>query len=538
MHPKKIKYAEEARQKILAGVQQLTNAVKVTLGPKGRNVVLERVYGPPHITKDGVTVAKEIELEDKFENMGAQMVKVVAAKTADAAGDGTTTATILAESIYSEGLRNVTAGANPTELKHGIELGVDLVINELKSLSKPVKDSKEIAQVATISSNGDKEVGALIAEAMEKVGKDGSIAVEEARSFETKLEVVEGMNFNRGYISPAFVTHPERMVAEFENAYVLLYPGKIDNMTEFIPILQEVAKEGKPFLIIAEDVEGEVLGTLVLNKIRSGLKVCAVRAPGFGDSRLELMEDIAIMTGGLLISEDNGVSLEQVTPEMLGQVKKVIVKKEETTFASGAGAEQKIEERVRKLKVDLAEAQSEYDKNRIEERIAKLTGGVAVIKVGAATEIEMKEKKDRIDDAQHATKAAVEEGILPGGGAAFIRTLPKLEKFIESLSGDTQIGAQIIYRAIQSPIKMIAQNAGKEGAIVVNKLLQLDKYSGWDAMNDVYCNMFDHGIVDPTKVVRSTLLYASSVAGLLLTTEAVVSEIEKEKVQDEAPRMR
>lgn len=530
MVAKNIKFKEEARQKILKGVQTLASAVKVTLGPKGRNVVIDKSYGAPHITKDGVTVAKEIELEDKHENMGAQMVKEVANKTADVAGDGTTTATVLAEAIYTKGLRTVTAGANPMLLKKGIEKGVEIVVKELKALSKPIKDSKEIAQVATISANDDVEIGKIIAEAMDRVGKDGTITIEEAKGFETKLEVVEGMNFDRGYLSAYFVTNAEKLEAELDNAYVLIYEKKISAMKEFLPILQAAAESGKPLLIIAEDVDGEALATLVVNRLRAGLKVCAVKAPGFGDRRKAILEDIAILTGGQFISEELGIKLENVTLDMLGQVKKAIVKKDDTTLVEGMGDKKDIAKRVELIRKQKAESTSDYDKEKLQERLAKLTGGVAVIKVGAATEIELKERKDRVDDAQHATKAAVEEGILPGGGVAFIRTLPALKKAIEKSAGDEKIGLEIIAESITYPLRQIAENAGKEGSIIIQKILEMGNNDGYDAKDDVYGNMYERGIVDPTKVVRCCIQFAASVASLLLTTEAIITEEEvKEK---------
>jgi len=535
MAAKDIKFKEEARQKILKGVQTLSSAVKVTLGPKGRNVAIDKSYGAPQITKDGVTVAKEIELEDKHENMGAQMVREVASKTADKAGDGTTTATVLAEAIYSEGLRNVTAGANPTELKKGIEASVQLIVKELQKISKPIKDSEEIAQVATISANGDNEIGEIIAKAMDRVGKDGTITVEEAKGFETVLDVVEGMNFDRGYLSSYFVTNSESLEAEYEDALVLIYDKKISSMKEFLPILQAAAESGKPLLIIAEDIEGEALATLVVNRIRAGLKVCAVKAPGFGDRRKSMLEDIAILTGGQFVSEEIGIKLENVTIDMLGKVKKVIVKKEDTTLVDGAGTKEQIADRVALIKRQIEASTSDYDREKLQERLAKLTGGVGVIQVGAATEVEMKEKKDRVDDAQHATKAAVEEGILPGGGAAFLRTLPALEKLVESLSGDQKIGAQIIVKALSYPLRQIAENAGKEGSIIVQKVLGLSAEEGYDAREDAYVNMFKAGIVDPTKVVRCTIQFAASVAALLLTTEAIITEEEEEKSATAAP---
>jgi chaperonin GroEL len=529
MAPKNIKFKEDARQKILKGVRTLASAVKVTLGPKGRNVVIDKKFGSPQITKDGVTVAKEIELEDRHENMGAQMVKEVASKSADKAGDGTTTATVLAEAIYSEGLRNVTAGANPMEIKKGIEFAVNLVVEELKKISKPIKDSKEIVQVATISANGDGEIGSIIAQAMEKVGKDGTITVEEAKGFETTLEVVEGMNFDRGYTSAYFVTNAETLVCEYENALVLIHEKKISSMKEFLPVLQAAAESGKPLLVIAEDIDGEALATLVVNRLRAGLKVVAVKAPGFGDRRKAMLEDIAILTGGEFISEERGMSLEKVTLDMLGKVKKVIVKKDDTTLVDGAGNKQAIQDRVALLKRQIEESTSDYDREKLQERLAKLSGGVAVIRVGAATEIEMKEKKDRVDDAKEATKAAVEEGILPGGGTSLIRSIPALQTAIEKLSGDTKIGAEIIVRSLSYPLRQIAENAGKEGSIVVQKVASMGTYEGYDAREDVYVNMMDKGIVDPTKVVRCALQFAASIAGLLLTTEAIITEEEQEK---------
>lgn len=529
MAPKNIKFKEDARQKILKGVKVLASAVKVTLGPKGRNVVIDSKFGSPKITKDGVTVAKEIELEDKHENMGAQMVKEVASKTADKAGDGTTTATVLAEAIYQEGLRNVTAGGNPMEIKKGIDLAVNTVVEELKKISKPIKDTKEIEQVATISANGDADIGSIIAKAMGRVGKDGTITVEEAKGFETTLDVVEGMNFDRGYVSAYFVTNAETLVAEYENAYVLIYDKKISGMKEFLPILQAAAESGKPLLIIAEDLEGEALATLVVNRLRAGLKVVAVKAPGFGDRRKAMLEDIAILTGGQLISEELGIQLDKVTLDMLGRVKKVLVKKDDTTLIDGAGDKKAIQDRVALLKRQIAEATSDYDKEKLQERLAKLSGGVAVIRVGAATEVEMKEKKDRVDDAKEATKAAVEEGIVPGGGTALLRCLPTLEKMLAKLTGDVKIGAEIIARALTYPIRQIAENAGKEGSIVIQKVASMGPQEGYDAREDVYVNMIDKGIVDPTKVVRCALQFAASIAGLMLTTEAIITEEVQEK---------
>ncbi len=529
MAPKNIKFKEDARQKILKGVRTLASAVKVTLGPKGRNVVIDSKFGSPKITKDGVTVAKEVELEDRHENMGAQMVKEVASKTADMAGDGTTTATVLAEAIYQEGLRNVTAGANPMEVKKGIELAVNTVVDELKKISKPIKDAKEIAQVATISANGDADIGSIIAKAMERVGKDGTITVEEGKGFETTLDVVEGMNFDRGYVSAYFVTNAESLICEYENAYVLIYEKKISSMKEFLPVLQAAAESGKPLVIIAEDVDGEALATLVVNRLRAGLKVVAVKAPGFGDRRKAMLEDIAILTGGQFISEELGIQLDKVTLDMLGKVKKVLVKKEDTTLIDGAGDKKAIQDRVALLKRQIKEATSDYDKEKLQERLAKLSGGVAVIRVGAATELEMKEKKDRVDDAKEATKAAVEEGIVPGGGAALLRCLPVLEKMLAKLSGDVKLGAEIIARSLSYPIRQIAENAGKEGSIVVQKVASMGPQEGYDAREDVYVNMIEKGIVDPTKVVRCALQYAASIAGLLLTTEALITEEPQEK---------
>lgn len=529
MAPKNIKFKEDARQKMLKGVRTLSSAVKVTLGPKGRNVVIDSKFGAPKITKDGVTVAKEIELEDKHENMGAQMVKEVASKTADKAGDGTTTATVLAEAIYTEGLRNVTAGANPMDIKKGIELAVTTVCDELKKQSKPIKDTKEIAQVATISANGDSDIGSIIAKAMERVGKDGTITVEEAKGFETTLDIVEGMNFDRGYSSAYFVTNAETLTCEYENAYILIYEKKISSMKEFLPILQTVAESGKPLVILAEDVEGEALATLVVNRLRAGLKVVAVKAPGFGDRRKAMLEDIAILTGGQFISEELGIQLEKVTLDMLGRVKKILVKKDDTTLIDGAGDKKAVQDRIALLKRQIQESTSDYDKEKLMERLAKLSGGVGVIRVGAATEVEMKEKKDRVDDAKEATKAAVEEGIVPGGGAALIRCIPVLEKEIAKLSGDTKIGAEIILRSLTYPLRQIAENAGKEGSIVVQKVASMGANEGYDAREDVYVNMVEKGIIDPTKVVRCALQFAASIAGLLLTTEAIITEEEQEK---------
>jgi len=528
MAAKDIKFKEEARQKILKGVQTLSSAVKVTLGPKGRNVVIDKSYGAPHVTKDGVTVAKEIELDDKHENMGAQMVKEVASKTADKAGDGTTTATVLAEAIYKEGLRNVTAGANPMSLKRGIEKGVEAITENIQKLSNPIRDHKEIAQVATISANGDVEIGEIIAKAIDRVGKDGTVTVEEGKGFETVLDVVEGMNFDRGYLSSYFMTNTETQEAILEDAFVLIYDKKIAAMKEFLPILQTVAESGRPLLIIAEDVEGEALATLVVNRLRAGLKVCAVKAPGFGDRRKAMLEDIAVLTGGQLISEEIGLKLDAATVEMLGQVKRVIVTKEETTLVEGAGKKEEIQERIALLKRQIEDSTSDYDKEKLQERLARLAGGVGIVRVGAATEVEMKEKKDRVDDALHATRAAIEEGILPGGGVALIRSIPVLEKLSEKLSGDERVGVELLIKAISYPLRQIAENAGSEGSIVVQKVAQMKDQEGWDALNDVYCNMIEAGIVDPAKVVRLAIQLSSSIASLLLTTEALITD-EKEE---------
>lgn len=529
MAAKDIKFKEDARQKILKGVKTLASAVKVTLGPKGRNVIIDKSYGAPHVTKDGVTVAKEIELEDKHENMGAQMVKEVANKTADKAGDGTTTATVLAEAIYSEGLRIVTAGANPMAIKRGIEKGVKEIVANLKKMSKPIQNQKEVAQVATISANGDVEIGEIIAKAVESVGKDGTVTVEEGKGLDTSLDIVKGMNFDRGYLSAYFMTNPETQEAVLEDAFVLIYEKKIAGMKEFLPILQAVAETGRPLLIIAEDVEGEALATLVVNRLRAGLKVCAVKAPGFGDRRKAILQDIATLTGGQYICEELGHKLEQVTIDMLGRVKKAIVEKEETTLVEGAGQKDEIRKRIELIKRQIEESTSDYDKEKLQERLAKLAGGVAIIRVGAATEVEMKEKKDRVDDAQHATKAAVEEGILPGGGVALIRCISVLEKLAQTVTGDEKVGVEIIMRALSYPLRQIAENAGKEGSIIVQKVAQMKEYEGWDAQNDEFGNLIEKGIVDPTKVVRLTIELAASIASLLLTTEAIITDEKEDK---------
>jgi chaperonin GroEL len=535
MAAKNIKFKEDARQNILKGVRTLTNAVKVTLGPKGRNVIIDKSYGTPHITKDGVTVAKEIELEDKHENMGAQMVKEVASKTADKAGDGTTTATVLAEAIFSEGLRNVAAGANPMDLKRGMEKAVKTIVKELAALSKPIKNQQEIAQVATISANNDHEIGNIIADAMEKVGKDGTITVEEAKGFETTLEVVKGMNFDRGYLSAYFMTNPETQECILENPYILIHEKKISAVKEMIPILQAVAESGKPLLIIAEDVEGEALATLVVNRLRAGLKVCAVKAPGFGDRRKAILDDLAILTGAQVISEELGMKLESTTLEMLGKAKKIIVKKDDTTLVEGQGDKEQMKNRVAQLKRQIEESESDYDREKLQERLAKLSGGVAVIRVGAATEVEMKEKKDRVDDAQHATAAAIEEGILPGGGVAFIRCIPGLHQLAATLDGDEKTGVLIIARALSSPLRQIVENAGQEGSIILQQVEKLPTTHGYNALTGDYVDMFEAGILDPAKVTRCALENAVSIAALLLTTEATVVDIPEEKAASAMP---
>lgn len=527
MAGKIIKFDQEGRSSILAGVNTLSDAVKVTLGPKGRNVVLEKSFGSPLITKDGVTVAKEIELEDKFENMGAQLVKEVASKTSDVAGDGTTTATVLAQAIFSQGSKLVAAGNNPMDIKRGIDKAVETVVEELKAISKPIKDHKEIAQVGTISANNDKTIGDIIAQAMEKVGKEGVITVEEAKSMETMLETVEGMQFDRGYLSPYFVTDPERMEAALENASILIHDKKISNMKDLLPILEQTAKSGRPLLIIAEDIEGEALATLVVNKLRGVLNVCAVKAPGFGDRRKAMLEDIAILTGGKVISEELGFKLDATTPDMLGHAKKITVDKDNTTIIDGAGSEADIQGRVKQIRAQIEETTSDYDREKLQERLAKLVGGVAVIKVGAATETEMKEKKARVEDALHATRAAVEEGIVPGGGVAYIRTLKALEAL--KLSHDEQFGVNVIKRALEEPIRQIATNAGIDGSIVVDKVKNGEGAFGYDASENNYCDMVQAGIIDPTKVSRYALQNAASVAGLMLTTEAMVAEKPKKE---------
>jgi chaperonin GroEL len=527
MAAKEIRYDQRAREAILKGVNILADAVKVTLGPKGRNVILEKSFGSPTVTKDGVTVAKEIELEDKFENMGAQMVREVASKTSDIAGDGTTTATVLAQAIYREGSKLVAAGHNPMELKRGIERGVETVCEELKKLSKPTKEQKEISQVGTISANNDETIGNIIAEAMAKVGKEGVITVEEAKAMETTLDIVEGMQFDRGYISPYFVTNPEKMEAVLEDALILIHEKKISNMKDLLPVLEQIAKMGKPLLIIAEEVEGEALATLVVNKLRGTLKCAAVKAPGFGDRRKAMLEDIAILTGGQMISEEMGVKLESITLKDLGKAKRITIDKDNTTIVEGAGDSKAIEGRVKQIRAQIEETTSDYDREKLQERLAKLVGGVAVINVGAATESEMKEKKARVEDALNATRAAVEEGIVPGGGVAYLRTLPLLEKM--KLPEEQQFGLNILKRALEEPIRWIAMNAGFDGSIVVEKVKNEKGNHGFDAQNEEYTDMVKAGIIDPTKVVRTALQNAASVASLLLTTEAMVAERPKEK---------
>jgi len=527
MAAKEILFNTAARKQIAHGLNTLANAVKVTLGPRGRNVVIEKSWGSPTITKDGVTVAKEIELENKFENMGAQMVKEVASKTSDVAGDGTTTATVLAQAIYNEGAKLVAAGANPMELKRGIEAAVEAIIANLKEMSKPTKGKTEIAQVGTISANGDDTIGKMIAEAMEKVGKEGVITVEEAKSMETQLDVVEGMQFDRGYLSPYFVTDQERMEAVLEDAYILIHEKKISNMKELLPLLEQVAKSGKPFLILAEDVDGEALATLVVNKLRGTLHVCGVKAPGFGDRRKEMLKDIAILTGGQAVTEDLGLKLENLTLKDLGRAKRVTVDKDNTTLIEGAGKKPELEARVKQIRAQIEETTSDYDREKLQERLAKLAGGVAVIKVGAATETEMKEKKARVEDALHATRAAVEEGIVPGGGVALIRSIAAVEKL--TLKGDQLYGANIVRRAIEEPLRQIAQNGGLEGSVVVDKVKNGKGSFGFNAASAQYEDLVAAGVIDPTKVVRAALQHAASVASLMLTTEALIADKPKKK---------
>ncbi len=527
MAAKEVKFSVDARDKMLRGVDILANAVKVTLGPKGRNVVLDKSFGAPRITKDGVTVAKEIELEDKFENMGAQMVREVASKSSDFAGDGTTTATVLAQAIVKEGSKSVAAGMNPMDLKRGIDLAVEHVVEDLKKNSKKVTSNEEIAQVGTISANGDAEIGRFLAEAMKKVGNEGVITVEEAKSLETELDVVEGMQFDRGYISPYFITNADKMRVEFEDPYILINEKKLSGLQELLPLLEAVVQTGKPLLIIAEDVEGEALATLVVNKLRGGLKVAAVKAPGFGDRRKAMLQDIAVLTGGQAISEDLGIKLENVTINMLGRAKKVSIDKENTTIVGGVGKKSDIEARIAQIKAQIEETTSDYDREKLQERLAKLAGGVAVIKVGGATEVEVKERKDRVDDAMHATRAAVEEGILPGGGVALLRASEGLRK-LRAGNDDQKTGIEIVRKALSTPARQIALNAGEDGSIIVGKILEKDQYSyGFDAQSGEYVDMMKKGIIDPTKVVRAALQNAASIAGLLITTEAMVAEVPK-----------
>jgi chaperonin GroEL len=524
MAAKEVKFSIDARNKMLRGVDILADAVKVTLGPKGRNVVLEKSFGAPRITKDGVTVAKDIELADKFENMGAQMVREVASKTNDLAGDGTTTATVLAQAIVREGVKSVAAGMNPMDLKRGIDLAVETVVNDIKTRSKKIGTNSEIAQVGTISANGERDIGEMIARAMEKVGNEGVITVEEAKSLETELEVVEGMQFDRGYLSPYFVTNAEKMTTELENPFILLHEKKLSGLQAMLPVLESVVQSGRPLLIVAEDVEGEVLATLVVNKLRGGLKVAAVKAPGFGDRRKAMLEDMAILTGGQVVSEDLGIKLENVTLDMLGTAKRVLITKEETTIVDGAGSAEDIEARCNQIRRQTEETTSDYDREKLQERLAKLAGGVAVIRVGGATEVEVKERKDRVDDAMHATRAAVEEGVVSGGGAALLYAIKALDD-VKFANDDQRVGVEIIRRALKAPARQIADNAGADGAVVVGKLLESsDPSFGYDAQNGVFVDMFKAGIIDPTKVVRTALQDAASVAGLLITTEAMIAD--------------
>ena len=527
MGAKILQYDEEARKSILRGVNALADAVKVTLGPKGRNVILDKAFGSPLVTKDGVTVAKEIELEDKFENMGAQMVREVASRTSDVAGDGTTTATLLAQVIYREGAKSVAAGSNPMDIKRGINKAVDVVVKELVKLSKPTKDQKEIAQVGTISANNDATIGEIIAEAMGKVGKEGVITVEEGKGLETELEIVEGMQFDRGYVSPYFVTNAEKMEVSLDDCYILINEKKISGMKDLLPILEQIAKMGKPLLIIAEDIEGEALATLVVNKLRGTLHVAAVKAPGFGDRRKAMLEDIALLTGGKMISEDMGAKLENARVEDMGRARKITIDKDNTTIIDGAGDRADLEGRVKQIRAQIEESSSDYDKEKLQERLAKLVGGVAVIKVGAATETEMKEKKARVEDALNATRAAVEEGIVPGGGVAYLRTLPALDKM--KLEHDEQVGVNIVKKALEEPLKMIAANAGLEGSIVVEKVKEKKGAFGFNAQTDEYENMIEAGVIDPTKVTRFALQNAASVASLMLTTQCMIADKPEEK---------
>ena len=527
MSAKEVKFGVDARDKMLRGVDILANAVKVTLGPKGRNVVLDKSFGAPRITKDGVTVAKDIELDDKFENMGAQMVREVASKSADLAGDGTTTATVLAAAIVKEGAKSVAAGMNPMDLKRGIDLAVEAVVADLQKNSKKVTSNDEIAQVGTISANGDKEIGDFLAKAMAKVGNEGVITVEEAKSLDTELDVVEGMQFDRGYISPYFVTNADKMRVEFDDAYILINEKKLSSLNEMLPLLEAVVQTGKPLVIVAEDVEGEALATLVVNRLRGGLKVAAVKAPGFGDRRKAMLQDIAILTGGQAISEDLGIKMESVTLQMLGRAKKVMIDKENTTIVNGAGKKADIEARVAQIKAQIEETTSDYDREKLQERLAKLAGGVAVIRVGGATEVEVKERKDRVDDAMHATRAAVEEGILPGGGVALLRASEQLKR-IKTQNDDQKTGVEIVRKALSAPARQIAINAGEDGSVIVGKVLEKEQYSyGFDSQTGEYVNMVSKGIIDPTKVVRAAIQNAASVASLLITTEAMIAELPK-----------
>ncbi|MEE8297289.1 MAG: chaperonin GroEL [Hyphomicrobium sp.] len=529
MSAKEVKFGQDARDKMLRGVDILATAVKVTLGPKGRNVVLERSFGAPRVTKDGVTVAKEIELEDKFENMGAQMVREVASKTSDVAGDGTTTATILAQAIVKEGAKSVAAGANPMDLKRGIDLAVNAIVKELKTKSRKVTSNDEIAQVGTISANGDVEIGAKIAEAMKKVGNEGVITVEESKGLETELDVVEGMQFDRGYLSPYFITNADKMVAELEDPHILIHEKKLSSLQGLLPLLESVVQAGKPLLIIAEDIEGEALATLVVNKLRGGLKVAAVKAPGFGDRRKAMLEDIAVLTGGTVISEDVGIKLENVTLDMLGKAKRVTIDKENTTIIDGAGSKSDIEARIKQIKLQIEETTSDYDREKLQERLAKLAGGVAVIKVGGATEVEVKERKDRVEDGLHATRAAVEEGIVPGGGVALLRAAQVLDR-LNVANDDQKVGSNIIKKALQAPARQIFANAGEDGSVIVSKVVENAKYSfGYNAQTHEYGDLVSEGVIDPTKVVRTALQDAASIAGLLVTTEATVAELPKKE---------
>ncbi|CAN7630437.1 chaperonin GroEL [Mesorhizobium caraganae] len=535
MAAKEVKFHSDARERMLRGVNILADAVKVTLGPKGRNVVIDKSFGAPRITKDGVTVAKEIELEDKFENMGAQMVREVASKTSDVAGDGTTTATVLAQAIVREGAKAVASGMNPMDLKRGIDKAVEAIVAELKTNARKVTKNDEIAQVGTISANGDAEIGRFLAEAMQKVGNEGVITVEEAKTAETELEVVEGMQFDRGYLSPYFITNQDKMRVELEEPYVLIHEKKLSNLQALLPVLEAVVQSSKPLLIIAEDVEGEALATLVVNKLRGGLKVAAVKAPGFGDRRKAMLEDIAILTGGTAISEDLGIKLENVTLNMLGRAKKVVIEKENTTIVDGAGSKSEIQGRVSQIKAQIEETTSDYDKEKLQERLAKLAGGVAVIRVGGSTEVEVKERKDRVDDAMHATRAAVEEGVLPGGGVALLRAAKALDS-VQAENEDQKHGIEIVRRAIEAPVRQIAENAGAEGSIIVGKLRERPEFGwGWNAQTNAFGDLYNEGVIDPVKVVRTALQDAASVAGLLVTTEAMVAE--KPKKEPAVPAM-